>query len=377
MVFAILGLLFVTRAATGAPRIGKDHWHATYQTFICGERQPNFPTWEAGVHTHADGIIHIHPFTPSEEGSGARLVKWFEYGGGKLTQTEMRMPGSRKDFKNGDPCPDGSTAVLQVFVNGQKMDDWSRFIPHDGDRVRILFGPEEKVPVQQQDRTIIAEDQAKRSVDLEVTDDGTEAGSAFSPTSIDVTAGETVKLVVKNIGQLSHGVRVAGADGTYETTDDYVSSPDIFQPGQQGVVVVRFDVAGDIEFHDATATTTTGKIVVKEAAASPTPGATQAPEAVDTTLEVAMGDAFFDPKELTIEAGKKFRINLVNNGRFVHNLRIAGPDGQYETDDDLVSPDLRKTGDTGELVGQLDQPGVYTFRDDFNRSLMTGTITVR
>ncbi len=127
----------------GGPRIGRHHWHATYQTFICGQRQPNFPTWEAGVHTHADGVIHIHPFLPQEEGAGARLVKWFEYGGGKLTQSEMRMPGSRETYKNGDKCDDGSEAVLQVFVNGEKLDNWSQYIPQDGDRVLIVFGPEE------------------------------------------------------------------------------------------------------------------------------------------------------------------------------------------------------------------------------------------
>ena len=129
-----------TPAAT-LPRIG-DHRHATYQTIICGQRQPNFPTWEAGVHTHADGVIHIHPFLPREEGSGARLVKWFEYGGGKLTQTEMRKPGSREEFKNGDECTDGSEAVLQVFVNGERLEDWSGYIPQDGDRVQIEFGEE-------------------------------------------------------------------------------------------------------------------------------------------------------------------------------------------------------------------------------------------
>lgn len=123
-----------------APIAGRDHWHAAYQVFICGERQPNFPTWRGGVHTHVDGIIHIHPFLPSEQGQGARLVKWFEYGGGKLTQTEMRMPGSRETFKNGDSCPNGSQGVLQVLVNGETMEGWSDYIPKDGDRVLIVFG---------------------------------------------------------------------------------------------------------------------------------------------------------------------------------------------------------------------------------------------
>ena len=131
-------------ASTGPPTpplIGLDHWHATYQVFVCGERQPDFQLWEGGVHTHDDGVIHIHPLIHSEEGEGARLVKWFEYGGGELTQSEIMLPGGREIFRNGDRCPDGNEGVLQVYVNGERLDDWSRYIPQDGDRVRVAFGP--------------------------------------------------------------------------------------------------------------------------------------------------------------------------------------------------------------------------------------------
>ncbi len=129
-----------TSGRPSRPAIGQDHWHATYQVLICGQGQPNFPTWDAGVHTHADGVIHVHPFLPSERGAGARLVRWFEYGGGRLTQSEMRMPGDRQEYKNGDICPDGSEAFLQVFVNGEALESWSDYIPQDGDRVLIVFG---------------------------------------------------------------------------------------------------------------------------------------------------------------------------------------------------------------------------------------------
>ena len=132
-----------TPSPTVTPPRMEDHWHATYEVFICGERQPSFPQWLGGVHTHSDGVIHIHPLVPSEEGAGARLVKWFQYGGGKLTLTQMRMPDSRETFKNGDRCPDGSEGVLQLYVNGERMDDWSHYVPQDGDRIRIAFGPEE------------------------------------------------------------------------------------------------------------------------------------------------------------------------------------------------------------------------------------------
>ena len=135
----------VQRPATAVrgPFMNRDHWHAAYAVFICGQRQPNFPTWEAGVHTHADGIIHIHPFISSEEEEGARLTKWFEYGGGLLTLSEMRMPGRDQVYRNGDRCPDGSEGVLQVFVNGERLDGWSDYIPQDGDRILIEFGPPE------------------------------------------------------------------------------------------------------------------------------------------------------------------------------------------------------------------------------------------
>ncbi|MEE9285417.1 MAG: hypothetical protein V3V35_06800, partial [Dehalococcoidia bacterium] len=142
VVFGILGLLFFTRSATGAPRT-TDHWHARYEITVCGVRQPNVPSFSGGVgvHTHGGGLIHMHPFTPSGEGSGARLVRWFDYGGGKLTQDEMRIAGQSQTYRNGDLCDDGSEGFLQVFVNGQEMDNWSRYIPQDADIIRIVFGP--------------------------------------------------------------------------------------------------------------------------------------------------------------------------------------------------------------------------------------------
>lgn len=122
------------------PRIGVDHWHALYQVIVCGQVQPPLAFWEAGVHTHEDNIIHIHPIVPSEEREGARLVKWFEYGGGLLTQTEMRMPGDSATYRNGDECPDGSEGELRLFVNGEELDDWQGYIPQQGDTVVISFG---------------------------------------------------------------------------------------------------------------------------------------------------------------------------------------------------------------------------------------------
>ena len=132
--------------APGGPKIGESHWHARYAFVVCDQVQPNAPFWEAGVHTHGDGIIHMHPFTATEEGRGARLMKWFEYGGGVLTEDKVRLPGSNDEYNNGDECRDGSQGTLQVFVTPaatgveETLVDWSDYIPQDGDLVVVYFG---------------------------------------------------------------------------------------------------------------------------------------------------------------------------------------------------------------------------------------------
>lgn len=396
VVFGILGLLFVTRSATGAPRIGQDHWHASYTFYACGEKQPNAPTWESGVHTHADGIVHIHPFSQFEEGSGARLVKWFEYGGGQLTQSKIRLPGLSKTWENGDTCPDGTPfagqkGTVQIFVNGKKLSDWSRYIPHDGDRIQEIFGPEEEI-AQLEDRQVIDEAQATRTIEITMT--GAETTTRISPSAPTVSVGEAVKLLVHNKGPISHGLRVAGPDGQYNTADDFVAVPvgsdpktgsggDYIEPGKDGFVVVRFDNPGQIKFDDPTSSDpasgesyVNGTIIVGAGASSstPTPSAGSNQD-FDQSADVAMQDNVYDPASITLVGGKSFGIKLTNNGQFVHNLRIDGPDHKFDTEDDIVSPDIDKGGGTGTAVGTLDA-GTYNFRDDFNPQQMTGTLTI-
>lgn len=393
VVFGILGGLLITRSATGAPRIGQDHWHATYTFYACGEKQPNAPTWEAGVHTHGDGIVHIHPFQTFEEGAGARLVKWFDYGGGELSQSKIRLPGLSRTWENGDACPDGTPDAgkegkLQVFVNGKKLDDWSRFLPHDGDRIQLVFGPEQEI-VQLDDRQVIDEVQSTRTIEMTIT--GDEATTKISPSAPSVKVGETVKLLIHNQGQLSHGLRIAGPDGEFNTADDFVAVPvgsdpkdagasTILEPGADGFTVIRFDNAGQIKFEDPTTSDpstgesyVTGTIIVEGATSgTPTPGPGAS---ADQNFDVEMQDSVFTPDTVTLEADKSFSINLTNNGQFVHNMRIDGPDGKFDTDDDVTSPDIDANGGTGSAVGTL-RAGEYNFRDDFNPRTMVGTLTV-
>jgi uncharacterized cupredoxin-like copper-binding protein len=409
VVVGILGLLFFVQSAKGAPRIG-DHWHAPYSIFIGDELQPRIQevVTPEGIHTHGDGVIHIHPHSSVAEGGGARLEYFFRDQGGKLSDDEMQIPGRDETYKNGDEV-DGRRAELRILradsgihplggdfsqaivaCDSKPESEFvrvnSRYVPQDGDCIRIVFGPPEDVPVVQPDRTIIDPSQAERQIDMTVTGSGAE--TVFSPASIDVKAGETVKVVLTNNSEVFqqgdqtiapfHGMRFSGVDRVYGTNDDYVLSN--IDPGVSGEVIIRFDAPGEYEFRDEQAiegvTPVTGRVIVGEAAATPDPAATPTPAPADISLDVSVTDTAFEPAAFTVEAGKSFRVNLTNNGALIHNLCLAGPDGQFRTEDDFVCLDVQP-GQSGQAVGKIDTPGTYPFRDEFNKTSITGTLTVQ
>jgi len=102
----------------------------------------------------------------------------------------------------------------------------------------------------------------------------------------------------------------------------------------------------------------------------PTPG-----PAGEAVIRVEMRNNFFSPSALTVRAGRDYLLELHNRDGEAHNLRIAGIDNEYETDDDLVSDDV-DPGKTGSLEVRIDQPGVYDFRSDSHLISMVGTLTV-
>jgi hypothetical protein len=175
-------------------------------------------------------------------------------------------------------------------------------------------------------------------------------------------------------------------DGEYNTADDFIVTPTgedpattggILQPGAAGEAIVKFDTGGaEIEFRDDTLNAVTGTLVVGQPVASVSPSPTPGPEQVDAEVTIVMkeGDVF-EPATLTVPAAKRFRIVITNESpTLACNLRIAGPDGQYDTDDDIFSPAVLPNS-TGEVVGQIDTAGDYAFQCDF-RPAMSGTLKV-
>lgn len=104
-----------------------------------------------------------------------------------------------------------------------------------------------------------------------------------------------------------------------------------------------------------------------------------------TTFDISLDDepgeqalvSFFEPNEVTIAAGQEVTFNLSNDGTVPHNFRIAGPDGQYNTDDDtVVDPEILNPGDTAVVKWTApSEAGTIIFRCDLH--LNTGTITIK
>jgi alpha-tubulin suppressor-like RCC1 family protein/plastocyanin len=95
-------------------------------------------------------------------------------------------------------------------------------------------------------------------------------------------------------------------------------------------------------------------------------------------IDVTMVDNAFDPNEFAMPPGATIIVHLENNGSLTHNMRVAGADNEFNTEDDAVSePAAISGGASGTLTWTAPEvAGEYDFRCDFHPGEMTGTITV-
>jgi hypothetical protein len=136
------------------PAIG-DHVHAALGINICGFPAENAPSFEfkngtetkAGLHSHGDGLLHIHPFTEDEVGDEATVGRFMDYGGWEVADDHLTL-WADLNVTNGDPCPDGRPGNVRWAVNGEEQDgNPADFKPDDQDVIEIAFLPDgEPIP---------------------------------------------------------------------------------------------------------------------------------------------------------------------------------------------------------------------------------------
>jgi hypothetical protein len=113
----VLGLALVVWARadrqssvdTTAPQAGIDHWHAAYGFYICDKFIENIPDNgkdPLGVHTHGDGVMHIHPTSSKTSGRNAKVGRFFDNMDITMTNTKLTLPNKLGTWSNGDKCGD-------------------------------------------------------------------------------------------------------------------------------------------------------------------------------------------------------------------------------------------------------------------------------
>jgi plastocyanin len=95
-------------------------------------------------------------------------------------------------------------------------------------------------------------------------------------------------------------------------------------------------------------------------------------------IEITASENKFAPNLWTTSLEETVTIRVTNaEQQQQHNLRLAGPDGLYDTEDDAVTaPEAVPAGETGELTFAPQAAGNYTFRCDFHAGSMGGRIEV-
>jgi hypothetical protein len=88
------------------PRARQDHWHVAFDVYLCDhvvdpltDKGPD----RNGVHTHGEGIIHIHPFTSAAAGERATFGLFADQVGLRITPNSIRLPDGTTRA-NGDDC---------------------------------------------------------------------------------------------------------------------------------------------------------------------------------------------------------------------------------------------------------------------------------
>ena len=122
-----------------APKIG-DHFHAYLGVNLCGTWEPAVPMFEgrngsadqnatprAGIHSHADYLIHDHPFGSDEAGAKATLGRYLGYAQTQLSATSIKLWSQwvpNADYTNGKQCPKAKKPGILQYKVGKFGKPW-------------------------------------------------------------------------------------------------------------------------------------------------------------------------------------------------------------------------------------------------------------
>ncbi|HVM09568.1 MAG TPA: hypothetical protein VM345_13960 [Acidimicrobiales bacterium] len=182
------------------PLAGRDHWHTAYGIYICDQfidpitdqRDPE------GIHTHADGVIHVHPIVRRAAGRNAKLGKFFDAVRLDLDDTKIEVPGG-KTYREGDDECDGEPGIMQLKVKGREeviTTDIADFVfSEDRQVITIAFAPKgADIPLPPSEATL------DNLSDVEPAGDPASVPPATNPDGTPVNGGDETSTTVEGDG---------------------------------------------------------------------------------------------------------------------------------------------------------------------------------
>jgi hypothetical protein len=119
VVVGVLAVLFARNdnqtAAAVSPTVG-EHWHAAYGIYVCDAFLPNLTDVVSDttrLHTHGDGVAHVHTFNSGAAGNNATLEKWGETTGLTFSGGGFTVNGTT--YEDGFDCS-GQPATVSLYV---------------------------------------------------------------------------------------------------------------------------------------------------------------------------------------------------------------------------------------------------------------------
>ena len=102
-----------------------DHWHAAYGLYLCDAFAPP-PSDVAGdplgIHSHEDGIIHVHPFSSAATGENATIGKFFDTIGLDVSDDKIVTVDGTTYESGTTTCPSGAVGTV-ALVEWKSADD--------------------------------------------------------------------------------------------------------------------------------------------------------------------------------------------------------------------------------------------------------------
>ncbi|MGV3760062.1 MAG: hypothetical protein ACO1PW_11080 [Actinomycetota bacterium] len=148
----------------GVPQLG-DHIHQAFAVNACGEFLPDLAEFESnvGIHTHADGVVHIHPYSQLGVGANSTLGRYIddarEAGGFDIDISDTKLTYEGETYEEGETeCEGVEDPQLRVayWADVQYSDDppeiWTGDfkdlrLTEDGAGITVFFGdPDADIP---------------------------------------------------------------------------------------------------------------------------------------------------------------------------------------------------------------------------------------